>query len=319
MSLGLLFPGQGSQYVGMGQGLATDHISAKRVFEEADHLLNFKLSQLMWAGPESELKLTKYAQPAILVHSVATVRVMQSLFDCSFENSKMGAGHSLGEFSAHVAAGTLSFSDAVRTVQLRADLMQSACLESEGTMAAIIGIDDAEIASICKAASNSRNRCTPANFNSPGQTVISGNIESVKTAMDLALDLGAKRVVELQVSGAFHSHLMRPATEMFARWMSSISFHPSKFPIVSNVTGMPPESSVRIGDLLVKQLTSPVLWAPSIRYMVGNGINKFLELGPGSVLRGLNRRIARDTVCKSLGNPEDFESLEQFLQPPQRR
>jgi [acyl-carrier-protein] S-malonyltransferase len=314
MSLGLLFPGQGSQYIGMGQGLATEHISAKRVFQEADDLMDFKLSELMWNGSESELQLTKYAQPAILVHSVATVRVMQELFDCSFENCKMCAGHSLGEFSAHVAAETFSFSEAIRTVQLRADLMHDACLQQEGAMAAIIGLDDVEIVSICKSTSSAQNRCAPANFNSPGQTVISGNVESVQAAMALALRSGAKRAVELQVSGAFHSHLMESATETFTEWMSGISFSHSKFPIVSNVTGTVPEASVGVGDLLVRQLTSPVLWAPSIRYMVEKGINTFLELGPGSVLRGLNRRIARDTVCKSLGDPEDIESIEGFLQ-----
>jgi len=314
MSLAVLFPGQGSQYVGMGHGLAADYTPARRVFEEANDLLNFNLSDLMWNGSESDLRLTKFAQPAILVHSIATFRVLEDLFDRELKNITLGGGHSLGEFSAHVAAKTMTFSDAIRTVQLRAELMQAACIDPPGTMAAIIGLDDLELESICETSSCSNNRCTPANFNSPGQTVISGDVGAVKKAMTVALDAGAKRVVELNVSGAFHSYLMSPATKQFAEWMDTITLSPSRFPIISNVTGKPPTTLVGVTDLLVRQLTSPVLWAQSIRYMVENGVGIFLEIGPGSVLRGLSRRIAKGTPCKSVGKSEDLELLKEYFQ-----
>jgi len=314
MSLAVLFPGQGSQYVGMGHGLAADYTPARRVFEEANDLLSFNLSDLMWNGSESDLQLTKFAQPAILVHSIATFRVLEDLFDRELKNITLGGGHSLGEFSAHVAAKTMTFSDAIRTVQLRAELMQAACIDPPGTMAAIIGLDDLELESICETSSCSNNRCTPANFNSPGQTVISGDVDAVKKAMTVALDAGAKRVVELNVSGAFHSHLMSPATNRFAEWMDTITLNPSRFPIISNVTGKPPATLVGVTDLLVRQLTSPVLWAQSIRYMVENGVGIFLEIGPGSVLRGLNRRITKGTPCKSVGKSEDLVLLEEYFQ-----
>lgn len=316
MSLAVLFPGQGSQYVGMGHGLAEDYTVAKRVFEEANDLLSFNLSGLMWNGSESDLQLTKFAQPAILVHSIATFRVLEDLFDRELENITLGGGHSLGEFSAHVAAETMTFSDAIRTVQLRAELMHAACIHPPGTMAAIIGLDDLELESICKSSSCSNNSCTPANFNSPGQTVISGDVEAVGKAMTAALEVGAKRVAELNVSGAFHSHLMSPATKRFAEWMDAITLNSSKFPIISNVTGEPPATLVDVTGLLVKQLTSPVLWAQSIRYMVENGVETFLEIGPGSILRGLNRRIAKGTSCKSVGKSEDLELLEKYFQRP---
>ena len=314
MSLAVLFPGQGSQYVGMGHGLAADYTPARRVFEEANDLLSFNLSDLMWNGSESDLQLTKFAQPAILVHSIATFRVLEDLFDCELKNITLGGGHSLGEFSAHVAAKTMTFSDAIRTVQLRGELMQAACIDPPGTMAAIIGLDDLELESICETSSCSNNRCTPANFNSPGQTVISGDVDAVKKAMTVALDAGAKRVVELNVSGAFHSHLMSPATNRFAEWMDTITLNSSRFPIISNVTGKPPATLVGVTDLLVRQLTSPVLWAQSIRYMVENGVGTFLEIGPGSVLRGLNRRITKGTPCKSVGKSEDLVLLEEYFQ-----
>jgi len=314
MSLAVLFPGQGSQYVGMGHGLAADYTPARRVFEEANDLLSFNLSDLMWNGSESDLQLTKFAQPAILVHSIATFRVLEDLFDRELKNITLGGGHSLGEFSAHVAAKTMTFSDAIRTVQLRAELMQAACIDPPGTMAAIIGLDDLELESICETSSCSNNRCTPANFNSPGQTVISGDVDAVKKAMTVALDAGAKRVVELNVSGAFHSHLMSPATNRFAEWMDTITLNSSRFPIISNVTGKPPATLVGVTDLLVRQLTSPVLWAQSIRYMVENGVGIFLEIGPGSVLRGLNRRITKGTPCKSVGRSEDLVLLEEYFQ-----
>ena len=313
MSVALLFPGQGSQHIGMGKELAQFHSGAARVFKEADRILGFKLSEIMWEGSESELQQTKYAQPAIMIHSVATFSAIEDLFEESLGCVQMAAGHSLGEFSAHVAAGSLSFADAVQTVKKRADLMQHACLEKRGTMAAIIGMGDEDVVSICQGVGSARNQCVAANFNSPNQVVISGDQEAVKEAMELALELGAQRAVQLNVSGAFHSHLMEPATDKFAEWIHSIEFRASNFPVVSNVTGKISESQIDGSNLLIKQLTSPVLWAPSIKYMVQQGITKFLEVGPGVILRGLNRRITRDTMCKSAGTPKDFGSLAEFF------
>ena len=314
MSLGLLFPGQGSQYIGMGLELAKANVDAKRVFEEADDIVGYHLSRVMWEGSESDLQQTKYAQPAILTHSTAAFVTLEALYGGSLFNIAIAAGHSLGEFSAHVAAKTLSFHDALRTVQLRADLMHTACSEQEGAMAAIIGLEESQLESICNSVSEENNRCSPANFNSPSQVVISGDLRAVEAGMSLALDKGAKRAVRLNVSGAFHSHLMESAIQPFSEWMTSIDFRAPRFPVISNVTGVESEPIADIGKLLVKQLTSPVLWAPSIRYMVHQEIDKCIEVGPGTVLRGLNRRITRDIACKPAGTTQELELLCDFLQ-----
>ena len=207
MSLALLFPGQGSQHVGMGRSLACDYLEAARVFEEADDVLGFSISKLAWDGPEDDLVLTQNAQPAMLVHSTAVYRVIQSRLG----EVGLAAGHSLGEFSAYVAAGTLDFAAAVLTVRLRGQLMYAAGVERPGTMAAVIGLDDAAVVSGCERAGEEAGLCVPANFNARGQVVISGDLTGVDRAMELAMEVGAKRVVRLSVSGAFHSPLMAPA------------------------------------------------------------------------------------------------------------
>ena len=226
MSLALLFPGQGSQYVGMGRSLACDYPEAARVFEEADDVLGFSISKLAWEGPEEDLVLTKNAQPAMLVHSTAVYRVIQDRLG----EVGLAAGHSLGEFSAHVAAGTLDFPAAVTTVRLRGGLMYDAGVERPGSMAAVIGLDDEAVVSVCKQAEEEAGVCVPANFNAPGQVVISGDLSGVERAMDLAAELGAKRVVRLSVSGAFHSPLMEPAAVEFEPWLEQQSFHDPGFP-----------------------------------------------------------------------------------------
>lgn len=306
MSLALLFPGQGSQYVGMGRALAQTHPEAARVFEEADDTLGFGLSTLAWNGPEDELVQTQNAQPAMLTHSTAVFSVIRDRFG----EVGTAAGHSLGEYSAHVAAGTLAFDDALRTVRLRGELMYSAGRDRPGTMAAVLGLADDELVSICERVTAEGQVCVPANFNSPGQVVMSGDVAGIEQAMQLASEAGAKRVVRLSVSGAFHSPLMAPAEARFQAWLDDTEFVDPSFPVVANVTAAPVTQATEARTLLVRQLTSPVRWAASVEYMVKSGVDRFLELGPGSVLRGLNRRNAKGLSCSSLGEPEDLKVWE---------
>ena len=306
MCLALLFPGQGSQHVGMGRSLAGAYPEAARVFEEADDVLGFSISKLAWEGPEEHLVLTKNAQPAMLVHSTAVCRVIQSRLG----EVALAAGHSLGEFSAHVAAGTLDFAAAVLTVRLRGELMYAAGVERAGTMAAVIGLDDGVVVSVCQRAQDEAGVCVPANFNAAGQVVISGDLAGVERAMDLATQVGAKRVVPLSVSGAFHSPLMAPAVAEFEDWLASLSFHDPAFPVIANVTAKPVSTGDAARALLVRQLTTPVRWAASVSHMADSGVDRFLEIGPGTVLRGLNRRIVRHIPCASLGEPEDLDVWE---------
>lgn len=286
--------------------MAATYPEAAQVFEEADDALGFSISKLAWEGPEDRLVLTKNAQPAMLVHSTAVYRVIQGRLG----DVGVAAGHSLGEFSAHVAAGTLDFASAVRTVRLRGELMYRAGVERPGSMAAVIGLDDLIVVSVCARASSEEGCCVPANFNSAGQVVISGDVAEVKRAMQLALEVGAKRVVELAVSGAFHSPLMAPAAKEFKAWLKRLPFKDPAFPVVANVTAEPVSTGASARALLVRQLTTPVRWAASVRQMAASGADRFLEIGPGSVLRGLNRRIMKRIPCASLGEPEDLEVWE---------
>jgi [acyl-carrier-protein] S-malonyltransferase len=310
MSLALLFPGQGSQKVGMGRALADAFPTARATFQEADDLLGESLTRVMWEGPEEELVLTRNAQPAILVHSVAVLRVAQDLLG----HATMAAGHSLGEFSAHVAAGTLSYGDALRAVRRRGELMFEAGEARPGTMAALLGMDDEAAESLCAQASRGDHSVVvPANFNSSGQVVISGDEDAVARAMEAAPEAGAKKVVPLKVSGAFHSPLMAPAEEGLRAVLEAADVEGPRFPVFSNVTAGPVEEGGEAVELLVRQLTSPVRWAASVGAMVEAGAQRFVELGPGSVLAGLNRRNARGIPTLSAGEPQDLDGLEAFL------
>lgn len=306
MSIALLFPGQGSQHVGMGRELAASYPLAAQTFEEADDVLGFGVSRLAWEGPEDDLLLTKNAQPVMLTHSTAVHRVISD----RLAEVGMAAGHSLGEFSAHVAAGTLDFADALRTVRLRGELMYAAGQDRPGSMAAVLGLDDDVVICVCERANAEAGTCVPANFNSPGQVVISGDVAGVERAMELASEEGAKRVVSLSVSGAFHSPLMAPAEDDLRAHLEGTDFRDPSYPVVTNVTAQPVTSGAEARDLLVRQLTSPVRWAASVRQMVESGVVEFLELGPGSVLRGLNRRNARGIPSSSLGEPADLKNWE---------
>lgn len=303
MSLALIFPGQGSQYVGMAKTLAERFPAAAETLAEADDIVGFPLSRLMAEGPEHELTETKNAQPAILVHSIAALRAAGARLG----EPAFAAGHSLGEFSAHVAAGTLSFADALRTVRLRGELMYAAGQERLGTMAALLGLGDAETEAVC--ACVDAGTCQPANFNSEGQVVISGDVAGVEQGMALAKAAGAKKVVQLKVSGAFHSALMEPAAEGLRAHLASVAFHNPTYPVVSNVTAGPVRTGGEAQALLVQQVTSPVRWRASVEAMLAAGVDRFVELGPGKVLSTLNRRNAQGVPSTWLGEPEDFASL----------
>ena len=300
MSLALIFPGQGSQVVGMGRALAASDARADAAFATADEVLGFSLSGLMRDGPEHELTATQNAQPAILAHSVAVLRTIED----QMGPVAYAAGHSLGEFSAHAAAGTLRYEDALAVVRLRGELMFAAGQKRSGTMAAILGLSDEEVEAVCTEVD--AGTCVPANFNASGQVVVSGDIAGVEQGMERATDAGARRVVRLNVSGAFHSPLMEPAVDGLRDKLQSIEFQDPAYPVFSNVTASPVTSGSEARQLMVEQLTSAVRWSASVAAMVDAGADRFLELGPGSVLCGLNRRNAKGVPCRSIGDTEDL-------------
>ena len=304
MSLALIFPGQGSQHVGMATALTEAEPVAAEVLRQADEVLGFSLSGIMAEGPDEDLTATKNVQPALLTHSVAVLRTIESRVG----PVGFSAGHSLGEFSAHVAAATISFEDALTSVRLRGELMFETGRERPGTMAAVLGLSDEEIEDVCRRVD--RGVCVPANYNSKGQVVISGDVTGVEQGMGLAKDAGAKRVVRLNVSGGFHSPLMERAAEGLRAKLDSIDFNDPLFPVASNSTAELVTSGSAARELLIEQLTSAVRWSASIGAMVGAGADRFLELGPGSVLCGLNRRSAKGLPCSAVGEPDDLASLE---------
>lgn len=287
-----LFPGQGSQAVGMGKELAANHPVAKHTFEEADDALGMKLSQLCFEGPEDQLRLTEITQPAILTVSVATLRV---LVDRGIKPSFV-AGHSLGEYSAHVAAGTLTFADAVRTVCKRGKYMQEAVPVGVGAMAAILGMEMEKVFQVCQDAAQGE-VCDPANINSPEQVVISGHKAAVDRAITLATELGAKKAVALPVSAPFHCSLMRPARDRLATDLNALAFHKPAVTVVSNVDAKPVTTADASRDALIRQVTGAVRWDECLRGLIAEGAGRFVEVGPGKVLWGLMRSIDRSKTA----------------------
>lgn len=306
MREGLLFPGQGSQHVGMGRALAERFPEARRTFEEADDTLGFSLSSLAWDGPGELLTSTENAQPALYVHSLAAYRAVRGRLG----PVAAAAGHSLGELSAHGAAGTWSFADGLRIVKLRGELMARAGVSAPGTMAAVLGLEESMIAEVCEEAAAAGMIVVPANLNAPGQVVVSGELRAVEWVSEAAKKAGAKRVMKLAVSAAFHSPLMGPVARDFREAVGRVAFSRPAFPVVSNVTAEPAEEPARIRELLVRQLTAPVRWTECIGRVRSLGAERFAELGPGRVLAGLNRRNARGVPTVSLGTPESIDQME---------
>jgi [acyl-carrier-protein] S-malonyltransferase len=303
MKLALLFPGQGSQKVAMGMQLAHDFPAARSVFEQADGALGMNLSRLCFEGPEEQLRLTANTQPAILTTSIAALRALQSEFDVQAE---LAAGHSLGEYSALVAAGALDFADAVRAVRERGRLMQEACPPGQGAMAALIGLDMQLVSEVCATASGDGEIVVPANLNAPGQTVVAGHAIAVRRAVGIAKERGGRMSVELNVSAPFHSPLMKPAQDRMAAVLQAISVNPLKFGVIANVTAQVNHDSAQVVPLLLEQITAPVRWEDSMRGMAAAGVDTAIELGAGRVLAGLMRRISREVTVNSV---EDSTSL----------
>ncbi|MGH9368927.1 MAG: ACP S-malonyltransferase [Thermoanaerobaculia bacterium] len=291
--LALLFPGQGSQFVGMGRALCEASAPARAVFEEADALLGFSLSRLCFEGPEEELKLTANAQPAILTHSVAALRDLEARFPERLEGAAFAAGHSLGEYSADVAAGALAFADAVLLVRRRGGLMQDAVPPGAGAMTAILGLAPEEVEAACRDAAQGE-VVSPANYNSPEQTVIAGHAAAVARASSLCAQRGARRAIPLPVSAPFHSPLMAPARERIRPLLEAAQFRDARWPVVTNVDAAPASSGASLRDALVRQIDSPVRWVESVRRLAAEGVLRGLEIGPGNVLAGLVRRIEKN-------------------------
>ena len=297
-----VFPGQGSQYVGMGKDVYERSAIARELFERADSVLGVSLSKICFEGPEEELKQTKNTQPIIFLHSIVLTKLMEN------NDVAMAAGHSLGEYSALVFAGAMSFEDGLRLVRLRGELMQKAGEEQKGTMAAIIGLEPSVVGEICCKA-YPEGIVQSANYNSPGQIVISGSVSGVRKAMELAKARGAKLVKELVVSGAFHSPLMQSAREGLKKALASIQIRDARIPVYANVTAKPVQKAEEIRTLLEEQLTSAVCWEESVVNMITDGARSFIEVGPGKVLQGLVKRIDGTVDVRGIDTYADVEKF----------
>ncbi len=303
MKLAFLFPGQGAQRVGMGAELAQNFSAAREAFNEADQALGFALSKLCFDGPEDELRLTANTQPAMVTAAIAALRVFESEYGLA---PVVAAGHSLGEYSALVAAGALKFADAVRAVRERGRLMQEACPPGQGAMAALIGLDRAAVDELCARVSEGGQIAVPANLNAPGQIVIAGHAAPVRRAIELAKERGATMSVELKVSAPFHCPLMKPAQDGMGPVLAGIAVSPFKFPVIANVTAQPNADPGRVVGLLLEQITAPVRWEESMAQFGKHGVSDAIEFGCGRVLAGLMRRINKNLRVRPL---EDMASL----------
>ena len=288
-----VFPGQGAQFVGMGKDLYETNPVAKEMFDKANEILGFNITDLMFNGTDEDLRQTKVTQPAIFLHSVILAKTMGDDF-----NPDMVAGHSLGEFSALVAAGALSFEDGLRLVSARAQAMQKACEKTPSTMAAVLALPDAKVEELC--ASVTEGVVVPANYNCPGQIVISGSIEGVDAACAKMLEAGAKRALKLKVGGAFHSPLMEPARAELADAIAHTDFHAPKCPVYQNVNAEPQTDPETIKKNLIAQLTAPVRWTQTVQNMIAAGADTFVEVGPGAVPQGLVKEISSEVATSGI-------------------
>jgi [acyl-carrier-protein] S-malonyltransferase len=307
--IAFVFPGQGAQAVGMGQDVYGAHSEARRLFERADEVLGLKLSEIIFHGPEEQLKQTYNTQPALLTTSMALYEVFKE----HGIHADYAAGHSLGEYSALVAAGVVSFEDAVRTVRLRGQYMEQAVPGGKGTMAAVLGADRDKLAEICAAISGETGIVELANVNCPGQIVVSGSIEGVQAVQERAKEAGAKRVIPLEVSGPFHSSIMKSAAERLAETLADIELRAASIPVIANVTAREVRDAEEIRRLLVEQVYSPVLWEDSVAWMIEQGVDTFVEIGPGSVLSGLIKKIDRNVRIFTVNSMESAQQTGEQL------
>ena len=290
-----VFPGQGSQFVGMGKDLYENNALAKELFDKADEILGFKITDIMFAGTDEQLKQTNVTQPAVFLHSVISALCLGDDF-----KPAMVAGHSLGEFSALVAAGALSFEDGLKLVAARANAMQKACEANPGTMAAIIGLSDEKVEEVCSEVSADGQIVVAANYNCPGQLVISGNVEAVNAACEKLKEAGAKRALPLKVGGAFHSPLMQPAKDELQAAIEQTEFAAPSCPVYQNVDAKAHTDAAEIKANLTAQLTSPVRWTASVQAMIAAGADDFTECGPGKALQGMIGRIGKNVAVKGI-------------------
>lgn len=305
MKTALLFPGQGSQRVGMGRDLAHEFAVARQTYEEADDVLGFALSRLCFDGPEDELTLTKHTQPAILTTSIAVARALGER-GLAFD---VVAGHSLGEWTALVAAGSIAFRDAVRLTHLRGQYMQDAVPAGQGAMAAVMGLDRAALQAVCERASAPGEPVEQANLNGAGQIVISGSAAAIDRAVAEAKAAGAKRATRLAVSAPFHCSLMKPAADQLAAALAGVAIAAPRVPVVHNVTAQPNQDPERIRALLIEQVTAPVRWEESVQAIAAMGVTRAYELGSGSVLKGLVKRIAETIETTTVGEPHEVKAF----------
>ena len=306
MGTAFVFPGQGSQAVGMGKALAENYASARDVFDEVDAALGQKLSQLMWEGPEADLTLTENAQPALMAVSMAVIRVLEADHGITVGNAaSFVAGHSLGEYSALAAAGTFSLADAARLLKTRGQAMQSATPVGVGAMAALLGLDFATASAVAVEAAQG-DVCQAANDNSDGQVVVSGHKAAVERALEIAKAKGAKRAILLPVSAPFHCALMQPAADVMAEALANVTMNAPVVPVVANVGAAPLSDPAAIRDSLVRQVTGTVRWRECVGYMAGNGIDRFYEIGSGKVLTGLAKKNAPDATASAINTPDDI-------------
>jgi [acyl-carrier-protein] S-malonyltransferase len=301
-----VFPGQGAQAVGMGKDAYDSHDGARAVFERSDHALGFPLTKIIFEGPEEELKMTYNTQPALLTASMAYLKV----FEARGIKPDYAAGHSLGEYSALVAAGAMSFEDAVRTVRARGQFMEQAVPGGQGAMAAVLGAEREALGRLCDVISERIGVVELANVNCPGQIVVSGSKEGVQAVIEQGKEIGAKRVIPLDVSGPFHSSLMKPAAEQLSGVLAGIAMNPPAVPVVANVTALPETDPERIKHLLVEQVYSPVLWEDSISWLISQGVDTFIEIGSGTVLAGLIKKVNRNVKVHSINS---LEAAEKFV------